>query len=133
MGNPAPGTEKYASMDALVTQVEAYEAVRPISPPSAEAVNYDPALPPSLETLLWQYRNLERWCGELASQEIPDFSKGLPQRYRDLAQKALKLGEISTVRVAQYLGIGVQEAMKLDDGSDWVQNDNEAENPDREL
>ena len=41
-----------------------------------------------------------------------DESSALPQRYQDLALRALQQGQMSTVRFAEYLGITVQEAMQ---------------------
>ena len=42
----------------------------------------------------------------------------LPERYRALALRALREGELSVGRAAEYLGVSRQEAMALDDIKD---------------
>jgi predicted HTH domain antitoxin len=42
----------------------------------------------------------------------------VPERYRALALRALREGELSVGRAAEYLGVSRQEAMALDDIKD---------------
>jgi XRE family transcriptional regulator, fatty acid utilization regulator len=78
----------------------------------------------SLESLLWRMKDIYRWQKEQAQHYVdeakkyvamtprnnPPAPKSLPERYRALAILALRRGEISLGRFAQYLNINRKEA-----------------------
>ena len=86
----------------------------------------------SADALAWRIHSVYRLEKEKTEQAITRLRemrfKGLaeggggpsplPQRYQDLALRALRQGDISLMKFAEYMGISVQEAMSYSEESD---------------
>jgi transcriptional regulator with XRE-family HTH domain len=87
----------------------------------------------SIDALIWRMHNLYGWSDSVETRakidharilarpyssvesEAQDDTSELPERYRTLAIQALRSGEISTGRFAEYMGLRRWEAMKYAD------------------
>ncbi|MFZ4576385.1 MAG: hypothetical protein ACOYN0_18525, partial [Phycisphaerales bacterium] len=86
----------------------------------------------SIEAMLWRIHGVFNRSREATERDIAvckamrdvfDVREdarppALPERYRALALRALREGELSVGRAAEYLGVSRQEAMAMDDVED---------------
>jgi XRE family transcriptional regulator, fatty acid utilization regulator len=87
----------------------------------------------SIDALIWRLQNVYNWRDPVATRTLIDRARSvitpyraftadadeaaseLPERYKALALQALRSGEISTGRFAEYMGLRRWEAMKFAD------------------
>lgn len=137
----SPEEEKYANTFAshlLMPEGEVRSAVerrrRDGKLPLAAVVEIAHQFQVSVEAVAWRIHSVYRLDQEATEQAITrlkemrpqeqalsgqrDEPLALPQRYRDLALRALQQGQISVGRFAEYIGVSVEEAMRRNEEGD---------------